>query len=343
MNEIYNRFNSMKVLMYADRIEQIVNRDMPFPIVWHIYPTNKCQLNCSFCIMKNEKLEHREATLSDKIMVKIPDDAARNNIKMVHFSGGGEPLMHPLTLRTAINLRVNGVRTAISTNGILMHDSHLMLQAIDYIRISINAGNAKGYKKRTGIDAFDSIIQYVKNLTAIKRFKEYKNDIALGFVITPDNYEEIYEFCWLAMKAKVDFVHIRPAYLENDALLMKLMPEIIKLSEQAKRDFGDHLDIYTIKEKFDGYWTPRTYNKCRSTPLIATLAATGEFILCQDVFDPRWGDYENETFEDIWFSEDHWDALKQINLDKCPRCVENKINEIIQYCFIEDDMRKVIL
>ena len=343
MDKIYNRFNPMKALIYADRIEQIVDGQIPNPVVWHIYPTNRCQLNCWYCIMKGEQEKHKDAILSDEAMWKIPADAVEHDIKMVQFVGGGEPLMHPETIMVAIALRVNMIRTALSTNGVLMHEPHLILQAFDYIRISLDAGNAKSYQKRKGVDLFDTVMCNVKNLVAIKKAKQWKNDIALGFVITPENYEEIYEFCWLAMKAKVDFVHIRPAYLENDALLMRLMPEIIKLSEQAKRDFGDHLDIYTIKDKFDGYWTPRTYDKCRSTPLIAVMTATGEFIPCLDVFSPRWGNYNKQRFAEAWFSQEHKEAIASLDLDNCPRCVNTKINEIIQNCFIYDDIRKVIL
>jgi len=96
-------------------------------------------------------------------------------------------------------------------------------------------------------------------------------------------------------------------------------------------------------DKFRGYWTPRTYSRCWASPIHAVLKATGEFIVCQDRLDLTFGDYATQSFEEIWHSQEHRRVLDSIDLDTCPRCVSNTINEVVQHVIIEDRMRSALI
>ena len=49
------------------------------------------------------------------------------------------------------------------------------------------------------------------------------------------------------------------------------------------------LKIFSIAEKFEGYWTPRSYHACRAVLTGVTLRATGDFAVCQDRTDLVFG------------------------------------------------------
>jgi len=326
----YNRFFPFKALAYADRIRKILDGKFPPPVQWTVYPSNKCPLNCKFCIMKDEKRAH-PVVMDRELVLAIPDFAHRWGVRTVHFSGGGEPLVAPGILEAMRRCNELGVKVALSTNGVFLTPE--IASCVDYMRVSLNAGTDTTYRLITGTRYFFNVI---KNCQV--SVPHCRGDFGLGYVVTPDNWKDIYKFVWLAAKMGVHFVHIRPAYLKDDAELMQLYPKIAEICKRAAVDFRHKLSVFAIKDKFDGYWTPRTYHKCRATPLHAVTAADGSFIVCQDVFR-RFGRLTLDGPEKVWGSEEHRRALDEIDIDKCPRCVMNKANEIIEHVFINDEAR----
>ena len=340
MTNEYDRFNSWKVLVYADRIKKILAGEFPPPVVMHIYPSNICNLGCEWCIMSEERAKH-PVKLEKETFYKAIKDASENDIKLIHISGGGEPLLHPniYDVLKYNNSLENRVKIAVSTNGTLLRED--LCEYADHIRISLDAGSREIYQKVKNKDLFEKAYENIKNLVNYRNNKRIQCDIGLGFVISPENWTDVYNFCKVGSDLKIDFLHIRPAYYPKtdpkNELLKALTPSVLALVEKAKKDFRD-VAIFSITEKFDGYWTPRIYDKCRSTPLQAVLTATGEFVVCQDVFI-RFGDYNKQSFWEIWNSNEHRQAIEKIDLDRCPRCVENKHNEIIQEMFIKNKAR----
>ncbi|RLA86906.1 MAG: hypothetical protein DRG40_01775 [Deltaproteobacteria bacterium] len=347
--EDFNRFFPYKVLRYADRIEKILRGEFPPPVVMHIYPSNICNASCSFCIMKEEKKRY-PVKLPKEVLIKAINDCRENDVKLVHFSGGGEPLTNEAVIEALKKAKSNGstnLKTALTTNGILLKPE--IADYIDHLRISLNAGSSSIHQKVMGVskDTFFQVLENVADVVERKKTKRLSIDIGLAFLITPENWMDIYNFCRLAKALEVDFVHIRPAYYpkgdERGELARMIVPSAFALAEKARSDFEDEdFKIYSVKDKFDGYWTPRTYDRCRATPLSAVLAADGSFVVCQDVFI-RFGDYKRQSFWEIWDSEEHRQAIESIKLDECPRCVENIHNQIIQHCFIENRPRMELI
>lgn len=343
---MYDRFNSLKILVHADKLKQIAAGELPYPIDWHIYPSNICNHSCSWCMFRqnNEQFDHR-VMLSRDLLLKAVDDAARTGAVLIHFSGGGEPLLNKYTWEAVERASEHGISVALSTNG-----SHLdkeIVKNVDFIRVSLNAGTKEQHNKTNhandGRSDWEKIIANIKDVVPYK-----KRDIGLAFVVDFDNVGDIYNFCSISVDCGVDFVHIRPAFWydsDKNLLTRGAMPLAIEQSERAKKDFGDKLKIFTITEKFEGFWTPRIYNKCYAVSTGICLTATGDFAVCQDRTDLRFGKAYSEgaLFEDVWHSEEHRKLIESIvspgELSKCPRCVWNKRNEIIQEVFVKDEMR----
>jgi len=329
MTNEYDRFNSWKVLIHSDKLKTLANTlkdpnnpigDLPYPINWHIYPSNICPYKCNFCIMTEEK--KNKGMLDKNILQKAINDAARLKIDLIHFSGGGEPLTNPFLSEIIEYAKMRGVKTALSTNGYLLNKLN---SQVDHLRISFNAGTRELYKAIHGVDAFDKVIENIK--TAVKQRKG--KDIGMGFVITPENYKDIDNFIKVAEECNVDFVHIRPAFLpDKDKIIRDIVKEIKPHSEKIK--------VFSVSDKFKGYWDENRY-PCRATPLHAVLSATGEFMICQDIFQ-KFGNYYTQSFEEIWFSKEHYDTIKKVQGCKI-RCVECRQNEIIEEFFIKNSVR----
>ncbi|MGE0289045.1 MAG: radical SAM protein [Bradyrhizobium sp.] len=340
----YHRFNSLKILVHADRLREAAAGGMPYPIDWHIYPSNLCNHTCEFCIfIQNGEQKKHAVQLPKPLLLRAIDDAARTGARLVHFSGGGEPLINKATPEAMARAQGHGLKVALSTNGRLLTPDIASL--VDYIRVSLNAGTEAQHT--TTNHAGDGESDWHAILDAIRAAVPHKRrDFGLGFVVTHQNYEDIYEFCRVAADLGVDFVHIRPGFYydaELDDATRRIMTVALGLSEAARGAFGHRVQIFAITDKFDGYWSPRTYDRCRAVLTGTCLTATGDFAVCQDRTDLRFGaEYRTgAAFEDVWRSDEHRRLVDSIVspgvLDTCPRCVWNKRNELIDTVFSDRD------
>lgn len=354
LNEKFNRFQGFKILAHSEKIRQIMKGEIPTPVEWVIYPSNICGYRCGHCIMAKEQQDHRQM-LSKSAMEKIPADAKRNGIQCVIFSGGGDPLLNPHTLDAARKCKELGIFTGINNQGYLLDDP----TPFNFVRYSVDAASADTYQKIHNVPLGDGWERVNKNIENHARLRDLGHEIEMGlaFLITPYNWHETYQFCEWASQYNPDFIHIRPAYLDADYLDkqypgggIKIKDEIVpSLRETATRIKHDFPNAYLTIEKFEGYWTPKKYNKCLANSLMAVTSGDGAFLICQDrgIMKEenylRWGNYNTHSFEDIWFSEEHVNVMQSIDLEKCPRCVENFYNELIQSVFVEKDSMKLSL
>lgn len=348
MNELH-RFNSLKILAYADKLRAVARDEMPFPIDWHVYPSNRCNHSCEFCLFIQNGEQDNGAQLGRERLLRYVEDAARLGGTLVHFSGGGEPLLNKHTLDAMRLAKERGLAVALSTNGRLLTPD--VARTVDFIRVSLNAGSRATHDRvnhhyRKGSD-WDVILEAIRASAPHKR-----RDLGLAFVVTRENADEIYLFCQVAAEVGADFVHIRPGFYYDDSrdqATRDAMQTALAQSDAARRDFGDRLRIFAITEKFEGFWTPRTYQACKAVWTGVLLTATGELAVCQDRTDLRFGyGYKmGDTFEDIWRGEEHRRVVASIvsgaELDRCPRCVWNKRNEIIEQVFGPDDAMRLEL
>jgi MoaA/NifB/PqqE/SkfB family radical SAM enzyme len=350
----FNRFQKFKILKHTDRIQAIVDGAIPPPVEWVIYPSNICGYRCGHCIMAKEQQDHRDM-LSKEAMMKIAPDAKNNGIKTVIFSGGGDPLLNPWTVEAARQCKENGIFTGINNQGYLLDDP----TAFNFIRYSVDAASAQTYQHIHRVPKEDGWERVNRNIKKHHELRKAGENIEMGlaFLITPLNWHETAQFCEWAQQYEPDFIHIRPAYLDGDYLDKEypgggilLKDEIVpNLRELSKKLHSQYDNVFFKIDTFEGYWTPKKYTKCRSTPLMAVTSGDGAFLICQDrgIMKEenylRWGNYNKQSFHDIWWSKEHEDVIASIDLDRCPRCVENSYNEIIQFGFIDGDNMKLDL
>jgi len=313
-------------------MKEIVNGEFPTPPILHIYPTNECNNECKFCIMKEER--DRGGSLTREVFEEIIYSANFMGIKCIHISGGGEP-----TLYEHLDL-IEGFKgyKVLSTNGREL--TRKTADMFDRIRISINAGSSEIYEQVNGTKDFWKLD--LRLIQLAKKPRSYQ--LGLGFVADANNWIDIPRACVLGDSLDMDFIHIRPAYYTKgtkDEKLVQLLGKSISLISDSCKD-AFKIPIYSINDKFEGYWTDKTYSKCRATPLHAVVTATGELSVCQDVFI-KFGNLYTSSLEEIWQSKAHHEAIAKIDIDKCPRCVMNKANEVMEHVIINNEVRSELL
>lgn len=351
----------MKILAYAQsHLEPIARGELPMPLDWHIYPSNICNHKCVWCMFRqNGEQFNFRVQIPRPLLLRAVTDAARTGAVHVEFAGGGEPLINkatPAALELAQRLgaerKAAGGRrlwVGLTTNGRLLTPEIAAL--CDSLRVSLNAGTAEQHLKTN--HANDGAGDWHEILDAIRAARPHrKQDLGLAFVVDADNYQDITPFVDLAIDLDADFVHIRPAFWydeEEDRRVRSIMPAALKLCEAA-RDKHKHArtQIHAITEKFEGFWSPRSYHRCRAVLSGACLRATGDFAVCQDRTDLVFGKEPSyalgATFEEVWHSDEHAAVVARIHdgeggeLSACPRCVWNGRNNAIE-AIERDDLR----
>jgi len=329
--------------MYSEQIEGILAGDFLPPVMMHVYPTNHCNSNCRWCIMREER--KRTANLDRDDFERLIEDANKLGVKALHISGGGEPTLYK---HLDVVRHFNGT-TVLSTNGTMIGQTYTALNLwdlFDRIRVSVDAGSSEVYREVRGFDDFDHVMNNVEALSKARGNYDEEKQLGLGFVLDASNWEDVWNFCLLNKKRNLDldFLHVRPAYYPRGSAADENVREIIRPAYMLTTAAGhaSGVPIFSMSDKFRGYWTERSYKRCLATPLHAVVAATGEFIVCQDVFI-RFGNLKTQRFEHIWWSEAHKKAISMIELDDCPRCVMNNANEVIENVFIENRIMKEIM
>jgi len=192
------------------------------PII-QIHPTRRCNLRCLHCYSLSSPDERD--SLSYSVLAPLIEDAQAEGYKVASFSGG-EPILYPRlgdALRYAKSL---GMRTTVTSNGMLLTEKHLAVLAgcVDVLAISLD-GVPEAHNRMRACD--QAFARMVANLEAVR-----KSGIDFGFIFTLTLYN-VNEVDWAARFA-----------FEQGAKLFQLHPleEVGRAVEQLTGQRPDALE-----------------------------------------------------------------------------------------------------
>ena len=362
----YNPFNSAKVLMWQKHLEGCAKDNYLIPVSVDVDPSNRCNFNCKWC-NAGGIIEDSHTDMSEKHLLDLADfikgwgaDTPEGNPKSACVAGGGESLMNPATPAFLERMYENGLQNGLITNGSLITKQNLdiIAKSCRWIGISMDAGTPKTYNKiKFQNDTLSSaVFDYVcKNITKLaKRIDELgvQNDLCFKFLLSPENYNEVYAAAKLAKSLGVKDFHLRPVGYKNLvgtkdfnvkyskkmlAVIEKQMAEAMKLSDKNFR-------VYGITHKFNpDFSIMKKFSRCWAIPLIPTFSADGNVYLC---FDMRGSEdtilckHDTDVTEiaRFWNTEAHKKIVRDIDVNKCPRCTFTAYNEIVETVIQNDSM-----
>jgi MoaA/NifB/PqqE/SkfB family radical SAM enzyme len=151
-----------KLAQHLGHLDKMVKGDPVAPIHVSIWPTVRCQLNCSYCCCRNEDEYERspdaedgenrnvELTLDD--IKNVVDVLHRFGTKAIEFSGGGEPTLWPHLEDAVDYIYAKGIKISLITNCLSV--DHLKPETISkfaWVRVSIQSA---GYAKKVNWKKF---------------------------------------------------------------------------------------------------------------------------------------------------------------------------------------------
>jgi MoaA/NifB/PqqE/SkfB family radical SAM enzyme len=243
----------------------ILKDDNIIPYHIQLYPTNLCNLNCTFCSCANR---NRKDTLSLEDIKRVISDAISLGCKAVTISGGGEPTLHPEINKILEFLFLNKLVVGMATNGIsLSKVDTSLLDSLTWCRISHSDDREFKGKHKTQL------------LNIIKECKYV--DWGFSYVITSSlNEENLIEIIQTANV--MNFTHVRLVSDLLDLDTTESMENIKKLL--VSKNIDDSLVIYQGRKEF----TSGT-KKCLISLLKPVINADGNIYPCcgaQYAIDP---------------------------------------------------------
>jgi len=336
------QFNPIKILNHWRTLKLILGGKNPPPISCEIDPSNLCNHDCIWC-MYHDFNKQNNVIMRRGIMFPMIDELGDGGVKSVTFTGGGEPLMNPLTTEALYMAKKKKMDVGLVTNGGLM-DRDVCKAIVDtctFLRVSLDAATPDIHKllhrpKNPKDDNFLRIIENVKLLISLRKQQKAHVTIGIAFLVHSLNYHEIYKASKLVKDIGADYIQIRPAFIPSKRILERTWPAVQKLIDDSLQLNDDQFNVFPILHRFDEIRrADRTYKRCLAHALLGVVGANATlYLCCQLRGNPRFSFGSlgrGKSFFDIWRSQKRQDVIKHIDVDKCPPCRYNKYNELLDY------------
>lgn len=176
------------------------------PFKLQLNPTNRCNLNCRFCWLRDfDSGDLNLNEISKKKYLKIIEDAYDLGVKEIEITGAGEPMMRKDSLSIMKNIKDHKIRGRLITNGTLLNEKtikKLITIEWDEIVISLDAPNKETNDYLRGKGSFEKSTKAIKNLQIVKNNLDSKKPkLCIHTVLCnknihllPEMFEFIYSF-----------------------------------------------------------------------------------------------------------------------------------------------------
>ncbi len=338
-------YSSMKVFYHTEKIEALKNHERTAPVYVRIKPTNICNQKCYYCVYAddnvfyNRKVDRRESIPWDK-MQEIIRDITGMGVKAVTFSGGGEPLCYHSIIPALEMVKNSGMDYSMITNGQELYgEKSDLLTDAKWVRISMDAAKAETYKKIRHVDTYGIVLDNIKEFA---RKKKDSCTLGINFVVTQDNYMDIYAFCQKMKDAGVNNIKFSPLMVKDTLGYHKdIKKEAEKQLGQAK--YSLQSESFAVVDKYSGDMLleqgfEKQYCTCYMKELFTVIAADQKVYFChQKAYRPDGlvGDISGRSFKELWFSDETtklfkgMDAKKECNF----RCAFEERNILLGQLF----------
>lgn len=342
---INDEYSPYKIVHNMELIRKIKNKENFYPQQVHFVPMNVCNHNCSFCAYRmdgyssSQKFNDRDWIKEEKC-IEILTDLKNGGTKAIQFTGGGEPTVHPKINNIFRHTLDLGLELALVTNGMKMNDETIeLLSRAQWVRFSLDSFDKNTYSsiRKVSPDKMDIVKDNIRKLIAIK---SKDTVVGVGFVVTKENYKEVYECAKMCKEMGVDnfrisasFTPLKEKYFdgflqESRELCAKTKSELETKEFTVFNLFGDRLS-----DLFDGV---QDYDYCPMKDLVVYIGADLNVYTCCVLSyndNGRIGSLENQTFAEFWESDEKkkfYDSHSPKTHCKLP-CMFEKKNDFINY------------
>lgn len=345
------QFSPFKILHHWQLLNDCAEGKNVYPITGEIDPSNVCNHNCAWCMYSGLK---EGEMLSKKIFFDLIDEFAELGVKGIILNGGGEPLANPVTTEAFSKIRKKGMEAALITNGGLLNEKNIP-EIVDnclFVRVSLDAATDKTHKalhnpNNPEKDNLKTILSNIKKMASLAEERKSQIEIGVGYVVSEENIEEIFEAAKRVKETGAQYIQIRPVYCEGKKISKENLDKIVKNIQRAMQFNDENFKVLPMLHRFNEVIdNGRSYSKCRAHCVTGIVCADANvYVCCQYKLNPKFklGSLKEKTFKEIWESKERQEVINRIDLARCPPCKYNKYNEVIDYLTNKEGRHKNFL
>jgi radical SAM protein with 4Fe4S-binding SPASM domain len=333
------QFSSDKILKHLDKVNAWLMGKNPSPITVELDMTNICNHKCPECVVNYFRVNDKSC-LSLALAKNIILQLARNKIRGLIFTGGGEPLCNVCTLNMVELAKSRCLDVGFITNGSLLNNqaAKFLLEHCTWIRVSLDAGSPEVFASTHGINGseFHKIVSNIAMFVKIKKKIKSQCTIGLGFLTSDVTKPDMVKATLLAKRLGVDYLQFRPMQIHQGGKFgyhwADVQDEILRCLKYSTNEFKVLYSQHKYEMSHDAQFG-RYYKKCFGHQFATVIAASGlMYICCHTRGYNKYciGDLKKNTFQEIWNSKKRKEAIKRIDFRDCiPLCRDNTFNQIL--------------
>ena len=319
-----------------------------------------CNQDCHFCAFRLSNYTNSDFAKGVKLAkfgtnnpvrmipheraLSLVDEIARAGVDAIQFTGGGEPTVHPHHEEVFERALKSGLKCALVSNGLKWSDNLMyhILPQFAWVRVSIDAGKEESYSKirSTNPANFEKVLRCVKKLSAEIKRQNTPCVLGIGFVVTPENWQEIVKGVAVAKRTGAAYIRLSAFFSPDDADpfedFWKQAKELIVIAKKEYEDdtfkvhdlFGDRLqDLIDGRPDFKTcsyqFYTHFVGGDMKGYRCCVTSYSNHGFI--------DGADYSKVAFDEYWKSDKRKQDMEKFRAWSCLRCQFSDKNRRMQY------------
>lgn len=333
------QFSSDKILKHLDRVNEWFQGGNPFPITVELDMTNRCNHRCPECVVNYFRTADNNS-LSENLAREIILQLSENGIRGLIFTGGGEPLCNPCTLKSVKFAKARKLDLGFISNGALIDEksAEVILNNCTWIRVSLDAATPQVFKTTHGLESneFYKVIDKIGLLAKMK--KKLKSDcyVGVGFLTCDESVSDMERAAILAKDLEVDYLQFRPMQVHRGGKFEYHWTDVENRISQCLKYSGGNFKVLYSKHKYEmakDSQFGRCYQKCYGQQFATVIASSAKmYICCHTRGYEKYciGDLTKKSFKEIWSSARRRKVVEAIDFKDCiPLCRDNTFNQIL--------------
>jgi len=340
-----NIYSARKILYHPEVLTCLKNGKDIYPTRIQLMPCNVCNQNCLFCNYRlennlNAKQFDEHSQLPLNILERTLADFSDVGGKAIEITGGGEPLVYRHVNDMFRIINKHSLDYALITNGTLLTEdlSKRIAPNMSWARISIDAGTAATYSKvkRSPESHFTKALNGITLLKKHSQRDDFK--LGVGFVVTNENYSEIYELCKLAKEYGADNVRISTVFHPHDIEYFDgdVIAKSKDILDECKNLDDTNFKVYNnFNDRINNIIKPyQDYNYCAMKDIVCVVGGNSKVYTCCTLAYNKKGEVGNlqdTSFRALWDSEERIKMYSGFNPKvKCQiKCLHESKNRFI--------------
>lgn len=333
------QFSSDKILKHLDRVHEWLQGRNPAPITVELDMTNICNHKCPECVVNYFRVADN-SFLSAQLAKSIILQLAKNKIRGLIFTGGGEPLCNRYTLDMVELAKSKGLDLGFITNGSLINkkSAEIILRNCTWLRISLDAASPEIFKLTHGLDgkAFYNIIDKIGLLVKMKHKIKSNCIIGVGFLTSDVSVLDMEKVTILTRELDADYLQFRPMQIHRGGKFDYYWTDVQDKISECLKYSGNGFQVLYSQHKYEMAKDPqfgRYYQKCYGQQFATVISASAKmYVCCHTRGYEKYciGDLTQKSFREIWSSKKRKAIINRIDFCDCiPLCRDNTFNQIL--------------